>query len=208
MSTDRWMDKEVVVHIYVIDGIFPSHIKEHIWVFLLKSSVTQCLKQSPCLQAERPVIDAWSLGERGSPGFDLPNFYRGSDLPALWSLVPSLLASIAFEWCCSVLFPLSWGMLFCGFLTLSWAPMLFFNPILSMFSLSMIPQGFCPLRILFLVLILITNSLKNLFPSFEEFNTGKSLQYVLGSPPWCRNIIDSLLFTLRSGRNGARNFEE
>ena len=30
MSTDRWMDKEVVVHIH--DGILLSHKKEHIWV--------------------------------------------------------------------------------------------------------------------------------------------------------------------------------
>ena len=30
MSTDRWMDKEAVVHIY--DEILFSHQKEHIWV--------------------------------------------------------------------------------------------------------------------------------------------------------------------------------
>jgi len=30
MSTDRWMDKEVVVHVH--DGILLSHKKECIWV--------------------------------------------------------------------------------------------------------------------------------------------------------------------------------
>ena len=30
MSIDRWMDKEVVVHIH--NGILLSHKKEHIWV--------------------------------------------------------------------------------------------------------------------------------------------------------------------------------
>ena len=30
MSTDRWMDKEVIVHIY--NGILLSHLKEQIWV--------------------------------------------------------------------------------------------------------------------------------------------------------------------------------
>ena len=30
MSTDRWMDKEVVVYIH--NGILPSHKKEHMWV--------------------------------------------------------------------------------------------------------------------------------------------------------------------------------
>ena len=30
VSIDRWMDKEVVVHIY--NGILLSHKKEHIWV--------------------------------------------------------------------------------------------------------------------------------------------------------------------------------
>ena len=30
MSTDRWMDKEVVVHIH--KGILLSHKREHIWV--------------------------------------------------------------------------------------------------------------------------------------------------------------------------------
>ena len=30
MSIDRWMDKEVVAHIY--NGILLSHKKEHIWV--------------------------------------------------------------------------------------------------------------------------------------------------------------------------------
>ena len=30
MSINRWMDKEVMVHIY--DGILLSHKKEHIWV--------------------------------------------------------------------------------------------------------------------------------------------------------------------------------
>ena len=30
MSIDRWMDKEVVVHIY--NEILLSHEKEHIWV--------------------------------------------------------------------------------------------------------------------------------------------------------------------------------
>ena len=32
MSIDRWMDKEVVVHIE--NGILLSHKKEHIWVSL------------------------------------------------------------------------------------------------------------------------------------------------------------------------------
>ena len=30
MSTDRWMDKKVVVHVY--NGILLSHKKEHMWV--------------------------------------------------------------------------------------------------------------------------------------------------------------------------------
>ena len=30
MSTDRWMDKEAVVHIY--NGILLTYKKEHIWV--------------------------------------------------------------------------------------------------------------------------------------------------------------------------------
>ena len=30
MSTDRWMDKEVVVHVY--NGMLLSHKKEQIWV--------------------------------------------------------------------------------------------------------------------------------------------------------------------------------
>ena len=30
MSTDRWMDKEIVVHVY--NGILLSHNKESVWV--------------------------------------------------------------------------------------------------------------------------------------------------------------------------------
>ena len=30
MSIDRWIDKEVVVHVY--NGVLLSHKKEHIWI--------------------------------------------------------------------------------------------------------------------------------------------------------------------------------
>ena len=56
MSIDRWMDKEVVVHLY--KGILLSHKKEHIWVSfnevdnlepIIKNEVSQKEKNKYCM---------------------------------------------------------------------------------------------------------------------------------------------------------------
>ena len=45
MSIDRWMDKEVVVHIH--SGLLLSHKKEHIWV-----SSNEGMNLEPIIQSE------------------------------------------------------------------------------------------------------------------------------------------------------------
>ena len=50
LSIDRWMDKEVVVHIH--NGILLSHKKEHIWV------------SSKQVDESRAYYTEWSQSER------------------------------------------------------------------------------------------------------------------------------------------------
>ena len=51
MSTDRWMDKEVVVHIH--NGILLSYKKEHIWVSSNEVDELEPIIQSEVSQKEK-----------------------------------------------------------------------------------------------------------------------------------------------------------
>ena len=54
MSIERWMDKEVVVH--VDNGILPSHKKECIWVIVMSWMNLEPIIQSEVSQKEKDNI--------------------------------------------------------------------------------------------------------------------------------------------------------
>jgi len=64
MSISRWIDKEVVVHIY--NGILFSHKKLHIWVSSNEADDLEPIIQSEVIQRKIPYINTytWTLERR------------------------------------------------------------------------------------------------------------------------------------------------